>query len=274
MRKWIIALFLIASTSYGSNITNEVEAFGDNYLAPVSAFGDYWVYDKPTSGPTWDVSTNQVLHWRFNDDAATTVVIDSSGEGYTGIISGANSEDMSVAGKINSAFKFDGTNDVASVIDVPVADVPMTLMCWYKPSSVSGLQRLVTIQTAVTIANTISIAADSAKAMAQHYNAPQNGIASASSTVSTGEWVHIAGVFTSSTSRDLYVDSVLVASNSIAVDAFTSLSLTTVGYLDLSGENQWCSGTIDDVRILDRAATQEEIEGIYNDGNGTEADSN
>jgi len=49
-----------------------------------------------------------VGHWKMNDNAADTIVEDISGNGNDGTAQ-RNTEDMSVAGKINEALSFSST---------------------------------------------------------------------------------------------------------------------------------------------------------------------
>jgi hypothetical protein len=54
---------------------------------------------------------NLIAWWKMDDNVASTVVLDSSGNGYNGTTSQSNTEDLHVAGKIDGAFRFDGGNE-------------------------------------------------------------------------------------------------------------------------------------------------------------------
>jgi hypothetical protein len=59
------------------------------------------------------LTDNLTSYWKFDDNLATTNVIDSHGSN-PGTTSGANTADLTTTGIIESAFAFDGVNDVVS----------------------------------------------------------------------------------------------------------------------------------------------------------------
>jgi len=59
------------------------------------------------TGATFDVTTNLISQWKMNDNAANTTVIDSYGSNNATMCQSVNTEDVSVAGLINSAFNLE-----------------------------------------------------------------------------------------------------------------------------------------------------------------------
>jgi hypothetical protein len=57
-----------------------------------------------------DLTPYLVAHWKMNDNVASTVVLDSSGNGYNGTAQ-ANTNTLDTTGKIAGALTFNGTTD-------------------------------------------------------------------------------------------------------------------------------------------------------------------
>ena len=80
--------------------------------------------------------TGLVAAYSFNEGTGTTLV-DRSGRGHTGTISGAT---WSTQGKFGGALSFDGVNDWVTIGDTAALDLTtgMTLEAWVAPSTLSG----------------------------------------------------------------------------------------------------------------------------------------
>lgn len=79
-------------------------------------------------------------------------------------------------------------------------------------------------------------------------------------TVSTGEWTHVAAVIDSE-GAEIYIDGDSQADNSDEGDEFNSISggELSIGAFGLA-EEEYFNGAIDEVRLYDRALSEEEIE--------------
>ena len=104
------------------------------------------------TGPILPVKANLVMHYKMNDDAANTTVTDSSDSGFTGTWQHGNTEDDSVAGKINEALSFDGTNDYILSGDVTDFDydTPFSTSLWFYRDGAGENSYLVSKATATT----------------------------------------------------------------------------------------------------------------------------
>ena len=293
MRKWIIALFLIASTSYGSNITNEVEAFGNNYLAPVSAFGDYWLYDRPGGapvGPPWDVTASQMGHWKCNDAAANTTLVDDSGQSNNGTLTGGdNTQDVSQdPGKIVKSLLLNGIDDSLNLSTV-VGDISGSstgsVSFWLKPTDVTQTTDALFQFGDASAVEFIRLVTDltAGKLRARMYrSAAQSWDFTTDNVIATNNvWMYLV-MNHEGTEPSLYFNGSLTAITFNTTTAKThwwpklaGFDSARFGCREQSGvESIFLGGQYDDIRILDRPLSTNEITRIYNDGNGTEADSN
>ena len=77
-----------------------------------------------------------VASYSFNEGSGTSL-IDRTGSGHTGTLSGAT---WTSAGKYGGALSFDGVNDWVTIVDANDLDFTtgMTLEAWVRPTSVSG----------------------------------------------------------------------------------------------------------------------------------------
>ncbi|MDD2777970.1 MAG: LamG domain-containing protein, partial [Methanocellales archaeon] len=88
-----------------------------------------------------------VAHWKMNDDAADTDVVDATGNGHDGVAS-HNTEDMTVAGTINAGLEFVTASSryvaVSDHADLRLTDGG-TICCWVKFGSQVGTLPLVSM---------------------------------------------------------------------------------------------------------------------------------
>jgi hypothetical protein len=84
--------------------------------------------------------------------------------------------------------------------------------------------------------------------------------------VAPTDWVHIVGVYSSSTptSASLYVNGVEVASSTPTGPLQTAAQAIVFG--KQQGYNRWWNGQVDEVYILSRAVTKQEVQQLYQNG--------
>jgi len=233
---------------------------------------------RVASGTPWDVSTNQVLHYKMNDDLADTVVIDSMTNSDGVLAGGDNTEDISEAGKINKALHFNGADDRVLIADSPVMDsAAITAMAWIKMDAVGKEQMVITRDSgSVGDRYFLLYVGSNNKLRVYTWNSASTGVTfDGSNTLSASTWHHVAFTYTSGVTK-VYLDGVVDGST-----ASQTGNLKTGDepiYLGVQNYDStfysWFDGLIDDVRILNRDLTVNEIAQIYNSGNGTEDDSN
>jgi hypothetical protein len=207
-----------------------------------------------------DLSSGLVANWTFDDGTAR----DSSPNGNNGTVTGACA---SVPGRVNSALALNG--GYVSVPDSPSLNPTsqLTITAWYNPVSFTGNGNNPIVDKGFTSHSPpfyqyhLGVTGDQYGGGATfQFEVAAGGSASGASTPSgfwtAGNWYHVAGTYDGAVVR-LYVNGSLVASApaSGAIPAYgRPLELG-----QFSNLNDPLPGTIDEVRIYNRALTQDEI---------------
>jgi len=249
------------------------ENFNDNRRSAmwrgfIEDYDKTWVVEEDTRlnvGGSGEGLTIAVGHWKMNDNAASKVVIDSTGRGNHGTAK-RNTDVLHTTGKIDGALTF----DVASGDGVDVGPVigtgAYTKVAWIKR------------QDTTKEYNTI-IASDTSahKFWAPRYrqfklSAGHNSswlIVEDSTGIAADVWYHVAVTF----DPDVDSGTMVLYKDGVPVDTATSVPApgsSNKTYIGRYGGGEYFNGAIDNVMIFDRALTAGEIEALYNSGNGTE----
>jgi len=189
--------------------------------------------------------------WSFEGNAE-----DSSGNGNDGIVEGAT---LTNDGKIGQAYEFDGVNDYILLPDSfgeVINDSTHTLSAWFntndgKPQDVMCFYKRARHQFGV----------NSGRVYYGYYNTAGNWIqATIPGTWTTGNWHHLAATDNGNTIT-IFLD----GGNPVSVTKAGNVA--SLNYYNLIGShsktNNNFSGTIDEVKIWNRALSPEEIEYIY-----------
>jgi hypothetical protein len=208
-----------------------------------------------------------LVAWYQFDEGAGTIANDTAG-GHNGTINGA----AWAAGKVGGALSFDGVNDYIRVPDNPsvrfTQNSSFTLCTWINPISTNGQGALLSKWQTDSRSGLFTYTMEWWKANevigfgacnsghSYVYPASPDGIAP------VGVWSHIACVYDNRNMR-IYVNGELEASG------YFPYSTTNVADNDLgigalitSGVERYFGGTLDDVRIYNRALTADEIKNI------------
>ena len=212
------------------------------------------------------------LHIKCNDDAATTVVVDSSVNATNGtLVGGDNTDAKSVVGKINDALSLNGTDDYIDFGNILNLEGNYSLALWLKTADVG-----------IIISKVASVAGSYWYAYANpsgKFNVRLDGStadADAASTASINGDVFNHLVFTwDGTTLRLYVNN--TADGTSAPGAALG-TVSNAGGLFVARWNPadsgglYLTGTWDDIRIYKGSVLDTDmISALYNSGNGTEA---
>jgi hypothetical protein len=195
-----------------------------------------------------------VGYWHF-DEGSGSIAYDSSEQGNNGTIYGATW----TSGKVGGALEFDGIDDFVEVLDDPSLDITdeITIEAWVKPNNVDGYHTIVSkywgtgYYLRIDPGRTISFAASGT-------------LQTEAGIVPIGSWSHIVGV-SDGTYAKIYFNGQLVKSGQIA---FPSGHIDTndyplrIGAFPVEGSLPF-NGTIDEIRILNRTLSAEEIKEDY-----------
>jgi len=201
--------------------------------------------------------------WSFNGpDISGTDAFDRSGQGNHGVLNGNVAPTI---GKVSQALSFDG-NDYVQANDANSLDIagPLTVSLWMNPSnSMSGNHNNVFIAKGNEGNYMMTFSETGAAFRPRLYVKGLSDVEVSSSTaVSTNQWSHVVGVYDNSKLM-VYVNGLLTGS-----DASTGTPTTNAYTLDIGSiSGNWgFTGTIDEVRIYNRALSAEEILRLYNLG--------
>jgi hypothetical protein len=224
-------------------------------------------------------ATGPVGWWRLDETSGTTAG-DSSPNRNHGTVNGAAAW---VAGNIQGALQFDGSNDYVSL---PIGRLiqslsSATFAVWANYSQQGGAwQRVFDFGTGETVNMFLTPAIGGSNTGNMRFAITTGGAGAesqftAGSRLATG-WHHIAVVIDGDTRNvQLYLDDAVVASgttNTLPRD----LGNTTQNWLGRSeyGADAYYQGLLDDLRIYDRALTAEEIATAMAGGGGYTAAAN
>ena len=208
------------------------------------------------------VNNNAGLVAAYNFDEGTgSTLIDRSGQGNTGTISGAA---WTTQGRFGSALSFDGLNDWVTVNDAPALDLTtgVTLEAWvYPTANGGGIPRNVLIKERTggevynLYANTETNVPRIYVVRAAQPNKPWD--ARGTSQLPLNTWTHLAATYDGTTLR-IFVNGVQVGTRSVS-----GALLTSTGALRLGGNSIWgeyFQGRLDDIRIYNRALSAAQIQ--------------
>src|SRR5207253_2520281 len=136
----------------------------------------------------------------------------------------------------------------------------MTLEAWVLPSRIGTLARAAIVKhnAGGTSLDYGLYASKSAAVPGGHVFTTSDVAAPATSPLTTGTWTHVATTYDGAVVRT-YVNGVLAGSQTA-----TGPIVTSSGVLRLGGDSlgsEWFAGTLDEVRVYNRALTQAEIQG-------------
>jgi hypothetical protein len=193
--------------------------------------------------------------WPLTDGSGSTAKDISTG-GNDGTIGGTTTWESSTIGNVLSLDGSTGRSDAS----VSVSGMPVTLTAWFKvPDTDPVDQCVVGIADSSVADNQLRMIVDGATGAAEA-NSYDGTVRAATGTTVTNDnaWHFCVAVFESSTSRKVYVDGVLEATNT-STQTITALDRVSVGVTADSTPFGYCSGDIQNVRVYNRALPATEV---------------
>lgn len=209
------------------------------------------------------LSSALLAHWKMNDNAANTTVLDSSGNANNGIAQ-QNTEDLHVDGKINGAFNFTATDyvDITNVASLIAGTGNVTFSVWVKTAS--SAEGVILVSGTNADKQSLYFHCDGT-----YLNFGTYGHGGGSvpyflmSLITDNAWHYIVGVKNGDV-LSIYLDGILRDQKTMA-----GINLgSTYAWIGASALS--LIGAIDMVMIFNRALTADEVSNLFNGGNGTE----
>ena len=207
-------------------------------------------------------ATGLVAHWRF-DEGQGDVAYDSA-DGHDGTIHGAQWTE----GRIGGALEFDGGDGVyiegsaGTGSDLNIYNTNLTISAWVNISTGGSI-----VARAKPHYITYQLQA-STKARVNMYISPVHYQVDTAEILSPNTWYHIVGIFDRASDKGyVYINGVLEAEGPLPDAQSTNDGLAKIGCRN-SVTDEPFDGTIDEVRIYDRALSPEQIQRLYEEGSG------
>lgn len=206
-----------------------------------------------------------IAHWKMNDNAADTVVLDSAGTNNG--VAQQDTENITTTGKINSALTFNGSTDK---VEIPgslglTGATNWSFSAWVKLASIPSLGGLFEFShSGQQLAFLIGSAWGGP---AKFYAAIGGDPNDFKELIDPGTDWHMYSVTCDGITLRLYFDGASLISKEIPLVIGDDTAFT-VGYSPLFSLG--IPGDLDDVRVYNTALTSNDIAAIYNGGVGTE----
>ena len=200
-----------------------------------------------------------VAAYAFSEGVGASTA-DASGAGNNATVSGAS---WTGSGRYGSALGFDGVNDWVTVADHASLDLTtgLTLSAWVRPTSTSGSRLVMFKENGATFAYAL-YSSSGGRPMATIVTAGTQKKATASSALPVNTWTHLAMTY-SGTRLLLFVNGVRSASKSTTGAMPNSTGPLRIGGTAVS-PSQWFAGTLDELRVYNRALSETEIQADMN----------
>ena len=216
-----------------------------------------------------------VGYWNFEEGTGNSRTFDRSGNGNTGTLTSMDplTDWVNGATSTGQALDFDGNNDYVSVGDSVNLDIvgSITVATWVRANSfgVGGdEERLVFKGTGPSNGNIYTLGIGDSKAMFSLHLAIFSGsncqgsspCIAGNTTLATNRWYYLVGTYDGTVIR-IYVDGRLDGSQN-AVSTGTA-DANAVLFGARSDGQDTLTGSLDEVRIYNRALTSSEVERLY-----------
>ena len=221
--------------------------------------------NSPSLG-SGQLANGLVGYWTFDGQDtnwATGQTFDRSGNKNTGTLTNMSTSTSPAIGKFGQAFKFDGVDDVINISGNPLGTGPLTVSLWVYAKAVN--EQWVIVDSDVYPDIRLGYNA----ANSQFIFSNDGGTTAAGSAVGSAianTWQYVTVVRNSSNQATFYINGIQSDSANQAVGTPTGGS--TVNYIGNRGSlgDLFFNGSIDDVRIYNRALSAGEVQRLYQMG--------
>lgn len=208
------------------------------------------------------IPSSGISRWTFDTaDISGSTAVDSWGSN-DGTISGATT---GVAGELNEAYSFDGTDDYVSIPNIGLSSASsFSLSAWVNLDGTGSNQTLMGRYDGSDDILSIYWDGSGWECRIGHVGGSEQQFKGGSANA--GSWTHIAVTFDSSgPTTTIYQDGSSVASSSNSLADFAD-STTGPHIGRRSDGSGLLGGDIDDPRIYDKALSSSEVSNLYNNG--------
>lgn len=213
--------------------------------------------------------SGMLAHYKFNDNAATTNVVDSYSTNTAFSI--RNTSVVTTNGLINSALYFNGSSDNVKAGFQPTdsakgtATNAFSLCAWVRTTAGGCILIFGSIGNLGYCSGLQVRPSDGKIGIENEYDDMMSTV-----NGKDGNWHHVVSTWDTVKYR-LYVDGIDRGVPAAAYTPNIQPGLLGIGYRRTRNDSYF-TGSIDDVRVYSRAVASNEVWFLYNSGNGTEAE--
>ena len=231
-----------------------------------------------------NLPNNLIAHYKMNDNLATDVIIDSSGNSHNGVVKDvggtATSAFHSVAGKINLAQEFDGGDDYIEVTDhddFTPALTPFSISSWVYMHDATSFY--IASKGVYNTDGEWGLYFDSSdrpvfeffdESVVDCYIARYHNSAY---TAYENQWIHIVATYdggVSATGIKIYINGLRVDDTSDTNGIFVAVENLNHAIWIGRYNTIEANGTIDNVMFFSQVLDQVDVDYLYNAGSGRE----
>lgn len=161
-----------------------------------------------------------------------------------------------------------GSSQFLSLGSAVVTTVPYTFACWFRPTTFTTNQSLITCALASNQSQALlSYRGDLANdpIRISYSNNATSGTATTATGISASTWTHACGVFTSATSRDVYINGGGAVNNTTNVTTPTTFTRSRIGQAANLAAGNFADCAMDYVSIWSVAISATEVARIGTD---------
>lgn len=208
--------------------------------------------DTYGSENVWDSNFQAVYHLEEDPSGSAPQVLDSTSNDRHGTSAGSMTGGDSITAGVGSGLDLEGADDTINRSPAAVTGYPLTLELLAKPDVATGSLVLLSVLTDSTANWNGHYLNIDTKLQAVSVATTPFRVAASTGNVATGQWQHMAGVFTSSTNRQAFLNGVGGTANTGA-SAPTGMNNTTIGSSKRSTQDFYFNGGVDEVRVSSAA---------------------
>jgi len=200
--------------------------------------------------------------WKLDEISGLTAE-DSSCNGNNGTLTNMAGDEWTT-GQLDGALEFDGSNDYVNVDDAASLDITnaITVMAWIKPSNPSGNWQSIVANSPTGGQYNYWFYLESNALKLSVYSSTYPNLIVSNAISAANAWYHVAFTALDGSTTKIFVNGNEVGSRTAGTEHWAG-GYTTIS--DLRPSRNICfAGTIDDVRIYNRALSAEEIEELAN----------
>ncbi len=250
--------FTEIGTAGTTTFTDATALSGTTYYYVVSALGSGGAESGNSNQTSATASAGLPLLSLKMDEATGTLAADDSGNGLDATLVNGPTH---VAGRLDRAINFDGTNDHATLPAGVVSTVnDCTVSAWVRASATSTWARIFDFGNGTTNYMVLTTKAPTGNPRFV-IRTPDSGeqIIESSVALPLNAWTHVAITISGNTGT-MYLNGVVVGGNGVMNLKPSSLGSTTQNYLGRSQfADPYFAGMIDEFQIRDRALSAAEI---------------